>query len=316
MSNLKIVTYLREQESINENIKLIVETLLNEYPELSIVVFVDRERKDIESQLPISVNVVNLPGTKYKRIKTLLETENNSILLSIDNDTTIVPDKLLSFVRDFIINDYDIGWARIKANQTQTFIERQVAVDKLLSHTVIRPFLWKIGVGISIPGQLFLMKSNSFSNKLLNVDTFLDDLALGIFVSLNSSNLKILMSNKVIGLEKPKPSFKELCIQRKRWAKGFYTIWKGLKNKKEKKLVLIHGLAYHFLWILQWLLITIFAIIKWPCALGYLFMTSFFISRKDLKLILDTIIYQFFFPVFHIFWIVNLLKGDRNDNNA
>ena len=316
MSKLKIVTYLRENECINENIKLIVETLLKEYSDLSIVVFVDRDRTDLGAQLPISITAINLSGTKYKRIKKLLETETNSILLSIDNDTTVIPDALLSFVRNFISDNNDIGWARIKAHKTHTFIGRQVAVDKLLSHTVIRPFLWKIGIGISIPGQLFLLKSDSFSNRLLNVDTYLDDLALGIFANLHISNLKILMSNKVIGFEMPKTSFKDLCIQRKRWAKGFYTIWKGIQNKKEKKLVMIHGIAYHFLWILQWLLIFMFAIVRWPCAIFYIILSSYLISRKDLRFILDTMVYQFFFTIFHIVWITNLLKGDKNENNA
>ena len=124
------------------------------------------------------------------------------------------------------------------------------------------------------------------------------------------------MSNKVIGFEMPKTSFKDLCIQRKRWAKGFYTIWKGIQNKKEKKLVMIHGIAYHFLWILQWLLIFMFAIVRWPCAIFYIILSSYLISRKDLRFILDTMVYQFFFPIFHIVWITNLLKGDKNENNA
>lgn len=316
MYKMNLVTYLRSNECVNENIRLIINTLKDHYSNVKIIIFVDRDRKDISEQVNIPFELINLPGTKYRRIKKILETEEDSILISIDNDTTIIPETFLDFVSDFVEKNKDIGWARIKAVKQKSFISRMVSVDKLLSHTIIRPILWKLKIGISIPGQLFIIKSSAFRNKLFDVDTFLDDLALGLYVNLNFKNLNVLMSNKVIAMEMPKTSFHDLCNQRKRWAKGYYTICKGINGKKEKHLIMWHGFAYHFSWIINWMIMIILGCISWPFSIIYLFLMSFFLSRKDMTYFLDSIIYQIFFPIFHIVWITYFIKGEKNENNA
>lgn len=316
MSDIKIITYLRASENLNENVKLIINTLKMKYLQVKIVFFVDKDRGDIIQQLDIPYEIVNLPGTKYRRLKRVVDSEEDSILISIDNDTTIIPEPFLEFISTFLDTGKDIGWARIKALKQKSFISRMVSVDKLLSHTIIRPFLWKLKIGISIPGQLFVIRNNTFCKKLLDVDTFLDDLALGLYVSLHLKELNTFMSRKVIAMEMPKTAFRDLCIQRKRWAKGYYTICKGIKGKKTRKLIAWHGFAYHFSWILNWIIMIVLGFIWWPISLLYLFVMAALISRKDIKYYFDSIVYQLFFPIFHIVWIINFLKGEDNENNA
>ena len=150
-----------------------------------------------------------------------------------------------------------------------------ITIDKLLSHHIIRPFLWKFNCGISISGQLFFIKTKSFNNKLLQIDTFLDDLALGSYVSLHQKELKILIDNSIIATEEPKTSFSDLYIQRKRWAKGFFSIISRTKNKKIKNLLKIHAFSYHFLWIIHWIIISLLATINITISLLYFLFISF-----------------------------------------
>ncbi len=321
MNNIKVVTYLRDNENINQNILLTINALQEKFnSNLSIVIFINDTRKNIDTHLlNIPYNIVKLSGTKYVRIKSLLnkeDTKENEFLLSIDNDTTVINDQFLNFIEKCINGDIDIAWGRLKTSSDNSFIEKMITIDKLLSHHIIRPFLWKFNCGISISGQLFFIKTKSFNNKLLQIDTFLDDLALGSYVSLHQKELKILIDNSIIATEEPKTSFSDLYIQRKRWAKGFFSIISRTKNKKIKNLLKIHAFSYHFLWIIHWIIISLLATINITISLLYFLFISFIITYKDKKYYLLSLVYQIFFPIFHIIWFFYVLKGNKNEDNV
>lgn len=321
MNNIKVVTYLRDNENINQNILLTINALQEKFnSNLSIVIFINDTRKNIDTHLlNIPYNIVKLSGTKYVRIKSLLnkeDTKENEFLLSIDNDTTVINDQFLNFIEKCINGDIDIAWGRLKTSSDNSFIEKMITIDKLLSHHIIRPFLWKFNCGISISGQLFFIKTKSFNNKLLQMDTFLDDLALGSYVSLHQKELKILIDNSIIATEEPKTSFSDLYIQRKRWAKGFFSIISRTKNKKIKNLLKIHAFSYHFLWIIHWIIISLLATINITISLLYFLFISFIITYKDKKYYLLSLVYQIFFPIFHIIWFFYVLKGNKNEDNV
>lgn len=321
MNNIKVVTYLRDNENINQNILLTINALQEKFnSNLSIVIFINDTRKNIDTHLlNIPYNIVKLSGTKYVRIKSLLnkeDTKENEFLLSIDNDTTVINDQFLNFIEKCINGDIDIAWGRLKTSSDNSFIEKMITIDKLLSHHIIRPFLWKFNCGISISGQLFFIKTKSFNNKLLQIDTFLDDLVLGSYVSLHQKELKILIDNSIIATEEPKTSFSDLYIQRKRWAKGFFSIISRTKNKKIKNLLKIHAFSYHFLWIIHWIIISLLATINITISLLYFLFISFIITYKDKKYYLLSLVYQIFFPIFHIIWFFYVLKGNKNEDNV
>jgi cellulose synthase/poly-beta-1,6-N-acetylglucosamine synthase-like glycosyltransferase len=256
---------------------------------------------------------MEIGGTKYKRLINLMEKDDSKYYLSIDNDITGNISELLDFVDTMISNDYEVGWGRIRAKRQSGFISNMVAVDKLLSHNIIRPLLWDFGVGISIPGQVFCIKGESFRGKLIELDTFLDDLALGLYVNINQSKKYVIPT--ILGEEEPNSKFVGLWKQRLRWAIGYSTILKAVKNRKEyKSKVVIHGLSYHFSWVLNWVIIALLASLWLPLAIVYVLLMGALISRKDISMLFYSVIYQFVFPIFHIRWgitfINEMFKGD------
>jgi cellulose synthase/poly-beta-1,6-N-acetylglucosamine synthase-like glycosyltransferase len=214
-------------------------------------------------------------------------------------------EELKEFVKRASEEEADIAWGRIRARQYKGLFGGLVAVDKLLSHNILRPLLWKLKVGITIPGQCFWIKRKAFAGKLPQIDTFLDDLEVGLEVNRRQSRLEIRASASVLGYEIPNETFSGLWRQRSRWAKGYLSVLRGAKNPKDRNKVIIHGFAYHFLWIFSWL-ICFFLVYKNPWwTLLYLGVTSLVIGRQKF---FYAFLYQLIFPVFHIRWIEVIIK--------
>ena len=166
---------------------------------------------------------------------------------------------------------------------------------------------------------MFCIRRETYKNKLINVDTFLDDLALGLYVNINKN--KKYITSDILGEEYPNTTFKGLLKQRARWAIGYADILKKVYGKKEyQNKVFIHGMAYHITWLINWaIIIVLYFKFNWMSALFYSIFLGFMVSRDDLSLILYSIIYQFIFPIFHIKWLQvlfsELIKGRKKDGN-
>jgi len=253
-------------------------------------------------QYPIQQMLNN--GTKYLRLSLLLKQDKSDYFISIDNDICGNTEELEKFVKCALEEELDIAWGRIMANQCKGLFGGLVAVDKLLSHNILRPMLWKLKVGITIPGQCFWIKRNAFAGKLPEIDTFLDDLEVGLEVNRRQSDLKIWSSAGVLGYEIPNETFSGLWKQRSRWAKGYLSVLMGAKNLKDRNKVIIHGFAYHFLWIFSWLICFLLAYINPYWIVLYLGAVSFIIGRQKF---LYAFLYQLIFPIFHIRWIAVIL---------
>ena len=306
MREICIVTYTRSTEGFTDELDRICRAFYDKYNNRFKVVICCEQYFQIKDK-EYWIEFMEMSGTKYRRLIRLMEKDESNYYLSIDNDISGNIDELLSFVNEMITKDYEVGWGRIEAKKQSSFISNMVAVDKLLSHNIIRPLLWKLGVGISIPGQVFCIKGNSFRGKLIELDTFLDDLALGLYVNVNKSR-KYVIAN-VFGEENPNGKFSGLWKQRLRWAIGYSTILKAVKDKKEYRgKVIIHGLSYHFSWILNWVIIALLAVFIWPLAIGYILLIGALISKKDISLLFYSVMYQFFFPIFHIIWGITLIE--------
>lgn len=309
MKELCLVTYTRSNEGFTDELDKIANSFYKKYKYFFKVVVCCEKRFEIDNK-PYEIEFIETSGTKYRRLINLMEIDDSKYYLSIDNDITGNIDELLKFVDELIENNYEVGWGKICANKPEGFISNMVAVDKLLSHNIIRPLLWKIGVGISIPGQIFCIRGESYRGKLIDLDTFLDDLALGLYVNVNCSR-KYVVPN-VLGLETPNNQFKGLWKQRQRWAIGYATILKSISDISEyKSKVIIHGLSYHFSWILNWLIIFILALTFWPLSVLYIFIIGILISKQDLCMLAYAILYQFIFPIFHIRWGIAFLNEMR-----
>lgn len=306
MKELCLVTYTRANEGYTKELDTIANEFYNKYKD-NFKMVICCEKKFVVPEKKYDIELMEMGGTKYRRLISLLEKDDSEYYLSIDNDITGNIDELLHFVNEMIVAGYEVGWGRIRAKRQKGFISNMVAVDKLLSHNIIRPILWKVGVGISIPGQIFCIRGESYRGKLIQLDTFLDDLALGLYVNVNNSKKYVI--SDVLGEEQPNNNLKGLWKQRSRWAMGYSTILKAVqKNKNYKSKVIIHGISYHLLWILNWGIIFLLAYIFYPLAIIYVFLIGMLIARQNLSMLIYSILYQFIFPIFHIRWGITFAK--------
>lgn len=250
-------------------------------------------------------------GTKYRRLIELMEEDDSEYYFSVDNDITGDIDNMKEFLAQMFRSGCDIGWGGIRADSPRGFISNLVAVDKLVSHNLVRPALWKAGAGISVPGQIFCIKAAAFRGKLIDLDTFLDDLALGLYVSIHGCKRHVVWD--ILGYERPNDTFSGLWRQRKRWAMGYASILKGTFGQRECRWkVIVHGLGYHCAWIVNWMIagMLLGKGILW--ALLYLLLTSALIAGKDYRLLGYAFVYQIVFPVFHLRWgyaLIGSLSG-------
>lgn len=314
--HIKIVTYMRTYEYVNDGLRNAVDLLKTLDSDVECIIFTDCAR-NFDGQMDVLVNNMVYPGTKYVRLLNLINREqDNCLYLSIDNDMVLDSKNFINYVRDCVDRNVDFSWARLMAQDNSKVVSKLVSVDKLLSHNIIRPLLWKIGVGLSIPGQCFLIRPLAFKNQLYEIDTFLDDLALGAYINEHFKTLNIYISDEVIGYEFPNDTIKGLCRQRKRWAKGFYQILRASTGKKYFYKLCIHGIAYHMNWLFHWLLILFFVRLNKYIAVAYIFCFAIFITNNRKSYCLWGVLYQFVFPIFHCVWIINLIRGKKNSDNG
>lgn len=301
-----MVTYMRSNEKFTSELIDIGNCLGNIFKDFKCIVFCDD--KFDTSNINFDIQFVIKSGTKYSRLLYLLENDSSEYYISIDNDITGNLEKIQEFVQTIVKNNIDVAWGIIQAKPQKELISNLIIVDKIISHYYIRPILWKYNIGISIPGQLFVIKTDSFRGKLKRIDTFLDDLALGVYVNLNAKNLEILRSKEILGLEIPNSTFKGLLSQRERWADGYFSIFNNISSRDEDKLIKIHGLAYHMSWLLNYFNIYMLYQLNSIFSIVYITLISFFITRFNIKLLPYGLLYQLIFPFFHLRWLFCFIK--------
>lgn len=306
MCKISLVTYTRAGELFTDALDDIAKAVYGLYGrEFKMIVCCEQTiklpKRDYEIQM------VKISGTKYRRLINVMDNDNSEYYLSVDNDITADIANLKIFIKEMIDNNIDVGWGKIKANHPSGFISKLVAVDKELSHNIIRPSLWCTNYGISIPGQVFCIKGSTFRTKLINLDTFLDDLALGLYVNIN--NCSKYRTNNVLGYELPNSTFFGLWTQRERWGIGYASILKAVKFIPEYRIrIIIHGLCYHVTWLLNWILIYNFSVYSILFGFLYYIIVSFIISGFRLDLLIYSLAYQVVFPLFHIIWGLSVIK--------
>ena len=248
------------------------------------------------------INIVDRGKTKYNRLRHLIVSRNNVVLLSIDNDIKIYDEALSVFIERFLDSSSSVGWGKIGVGN-RGFIPNIIRIDKFLSHCLIRPVLWKCGVGVSIPGQCFILRTADYCRFLPEQDTFLDDLQIGLITCCRGYD--ILASHLVLGDEKVQDTFPKLFRQRKRWAAGFASTLKTARTLSIKHLILVllHGAAYHLffpaLLILLLCLCKISTVTASVIAIGGIL----WLCHAEPKLLFSALSYCMIFPFVHLFWL-------------
>lgn len=263
--------------------------------------------KPFESDNPKILQVADGGDTKYNRILRLFVLASNELVFCIDNDITLNNTNFRDFVLECNSANFIAGWGKIAALPGESLTANLVKIDKNISHNFLRPLLWKMNLGISLPGQIFMFRKSIL--KLPAENTIFDDLQIGI--AIKKSGAPFLYNNSVIGFETPKATLHSLIRQRIRWACGYAEVL--LLNRKSLTLILIHGLAWHFWWILFWGIFVACCYFRYQIAA--LFFAQVFIMLISQNRVRDykfAVLYLLIFPFLHIIWgnfvVVKLFK--------
>lgn len=301
MIKLAIATYTMADECLTEEL-IYIGNKLDEIGYCITMEWYCEKESRIPSNVNFNIHQNLVSGTKYVKLIHLLSNRDYDYLLSLDNDIDANIQGLMSLVKDTIENKNDLSWGRVRSRRVSNLTSNLVRVDKLLSHNILRPLLWKFNIGVTIPGQCFMLNVSSFKGKLPETDTFLDDLSIGIFAARNKYSY--LYSKSIVAREIPSYSFQELYKQRSRWAFGFKQILSCPSlNGKDKKLLYIHAFSYHILPLLH-LLFLCYLLVNSPVFfIIILLFVAFITSSKDRSSFGYALLYQLVFPVFHIRWL-------------
>lgn len=302
--SITIATFISHAETVNNSFLSFIRTAEKQY-KLHTMMFVDQLQLD----LPDEVKQILTPqSTKYKRILYLCNQAEGELVICIDNDIALDESVMLRFIGECLTNKAAFHFGKIQAVVKDGLVPQLVGIDKNLSHNFIRPFLWRSGLGLSIPGQVFAFDKMEVAKCLPNIDTVFDDLTLGI--SARKYGLAVRRCGLVLGQEMPKATILELARQRFRWARGFMEcVFHNRFDKHILPLILVHGLAYHLLWVPVWIVLIWAFKFQVILGLSLLFVMALCLVSHNFKLIIWGLLYIVIFPFFHIIWLLAAIKN-------
>lgn len=311
MNEITIVSYLRKNETINKSFYELVNTFQMNHLLCRVVIFSDVERTDFPLKYSL---VVDQGRTKYARLKKLITSGQDLYILSIDSDITLSIESSIEFCKNFIQSDSSIGWGHIGVSNYGV-VPNMVSIDKILSHNYIRPLLWDLHCGISIPGQFFIIRRHDYEKILIPDDTFLDDLQIGLITK--KAKFKVFRPAIITGREYAKETLKDLFQQRKRWAKGYSSILKTAfrLSTQHFSLVVIHGMFYHVLFPLLIAFTCMLSLYNPFITLLSYIVIAIILVNKNFRLLLEALLYPVFFPILHLYWGYHLILNLWSNEN-
>ena len=164
-----------------------------------------------------------------------------------------------------------------------------------------------MNIGISVPGQVFMVHKDRFYKDLKRIDTVFDDLTIGLCAKKNGYLVEY--SKLILGYETASEDFATLFRQRIRWAKGFSETIINNADSKSIIYVLLHGAAYHLSTV------SVDAILLWllkaypNSALFSLLVILGIISEGEMKELPFAACYMVVFPFIHLVWMIALINN-------
>jgi cellulose synthase/poly-beta-1,6-N-acetylglucosamine synthase-like glycosyltransferase len=249
------------------------------------------------------VEVLGVPsGTKLSKIRRLASSADADLICICDPDLQLDAEGCrLIFCRAAVESrggDEVVAFGIVEGRDNGSLLSRVVALDKWLSHRVIRRVLWGIGAGITLPGQFLVVSLGLLRRLDPVVDSYLDDLYLGWIA--RSQGIKVHRLPVVVGKEDARATWGGLLAQRLRWMKGLARLFRHLaRHPSAIFLLTVHFLAYHGLPIL--LLSSLVALGVVSPLLG---MTTFsaitvLLARCSGRSYRTTATFLVAFPIFH-----------------
>ena len=258
-----------------------------------------------QAESPVhDVTVVHVqPGTKLAKIRTWVrQTAPSGLVCICDPDMTLDRDAASAVIRNAFDTSNQghavLAYGRIRSDGG-SLLRCLTAFDKNWSHRVIRPLLWAIGVGASIPGQFVVVSASLLSAIDPSVDSYLDDLYLGLFTR-SYPGVVIRRESLTVGSEQPREEWMGLVAQRLRWMKGFMALAWHMRRSPSAALRLgAHFVAYHAIPIVV-LTSLILLSVKHPvlglAAAGLFAITTSVLTRQNPAV---GLVYWLTFPLLH-----------------
>jgi cellulose synthase/poly-beta-1,6-N-acetylglucosamine synthase-like glycosyltransferase len=137
-----------------------------------------------------------------------------------------------------------VAFGVVEGRDDGTLLSNVIAIDKWLSHRVLRRLLWAAGVGITLPGQFLIVSPGLLRSLAPDVDSYLDDLYLGLVA--RQRGVCVRRVPVVVAKEDPRSGWLSLLTQRMRWMRGLVCLFRHLfPNPSACGLLGIHFAAYH-----------------------------------------------------------------------
>ena len=274
----------------------------------------------LRDELPMSASVVLLseradspepgvtvvqvqPGTKLAKIRTWVrQTAPSGLVCICDPDMTLDRHAASVVIRNAVDTANQghavLAYGRIRSDGG-SLLRCLTSFDKDWSHRVIRPLLWAIGVGASVPGQFVVVSASLLSAIDPSVDSYLDDLYLGLFTR-SYPGAVICRESLTVGSEQPREEWIGLVAQRLRWMKGFMALaWHMRQSPSAALRLSAHFVAYHVIPIValtSLLLLSVKHPVQGLAAASLFAITTSVLARQNPAV---GIVYWLTFPLLH-----------------
>lgn len=200
------------------------------------------------------VDVVTVPvGTKLAKLRRFARALDADLVCVCDPDLAVDPDACRAVFRraeaEVRAGHLVVAFGLIEARDDGSTLGGVVAVDKWVSHHVLRRLLWAAGIGVTLPGQFLVVSTELLRELDDRVDSYLDDLYLGWLA--RRVGARVHRVPVVVGHEEPRRGWTSLLTQRVRWMRGLAALFGHLaRHPAAVALLTVHYAAYHGLPIL------------------------------------------------------------------
>jgi cellulose synthase/poly-beta-1,6-N-acetylglucosamine synthase-like glycosyltransferase len=243
------------------------------------------------------------PGTKLSKIRRFAGSVGTDLICICDPDLTIVEDGcravLLRAIEDVRAGNEVVAFGVLEGRDDGTILSRVIAVDKWISHRVLRRCLWSLGVGITLPGQFMIVSPGLLRRLDPEVDSYLDDLYLGWVA--RQHRVRVHRLPVVVGQEDPRTSWGSLLTQRLRWMRGLASLFAHLWSQPTAAgLLSAHYTAYHALPILTMAGIISLVVVSPVWGLSVFFGLAAILAVMSKRPFPSAVVFLAVFPALHL----------------
>ncbi len=260
--------------------------------------------ESVEEPQEDGAEVVVVPdGTKLSKIRRLSDLVSTDLICICDPDLSVEADGCQAVLRralaEAVAGREVIAFGIVEGKDHGTLLSRVIALDKWLSHRVLRRTLWAVKAGLTLPGQFLIVSLSLFHKLDPGVDSYLDDLYLGWVA--RRQGVRVCRVPVVIGQEDSRDSWGSLLTQRLRWMRGLACLFGHLRSYPSAVgLLAVHYFAYHALPILAMVGIVLLTVANPVAGLGVFFFLALLLAIMSRRSLLAAVAFLAVFPVVHL----------------